>query len=73
MLFVSAPGDYPDVMEVLTFSAASSRVCLNISAVENNVLEKEKNYSLLLTAMEPSLVTLSNSPAHVLIIEDDGT
>ena len=72
LLSSPAPGDYDAVAEVLTFSASVTRICRNVSSVEDDILEEDEDFTLTLTTTDGS-VDLSPDEANVIIIDDDRT
>ena len=55
---------------MLTFDAGTSRACFSTSAVQDDLLEDDEDYSLTLTSDEPGL-TLAPDVATVTIPDDD--
>ena len=69
-LFILVGADYNAVAETLTFDAGTSRACFNTSALQDELLEDDEDYSLTLTSDEPGL-TLAPDVATVTIPDDD--
>ena len=71
LLSSPAPGDYDAITEVLIFSASVTRICRNVSSVEDDILEEDEDFTLTLTTTDGS-VNLNPDEANVTIIDDDG-
>ena len=71
----SAPGDYTPLNAQLHFSfgqMAGDVVCANLAIIDDNVVEEdEESLTLTLSAVNPSVTTITASVATVLIREND--
>ena len=54
----------------LQFSPIVSQICVNVSIVDDSILESDEQFEVLLETSEP-MVTLSPSTAAVSIIDND--
>ena len=71
MLSISVPSDYFSVRQGLTFSQSSSRECVNVSIVNDDELENEEEFRLILTTGEDR-VNLDPSSTSIRVTDDDG-
>ena len=72
LLSSPAPGDYDAAVEILIFSASVNRICINVSSVQDDILEEDEDFTLTLTTTDGS-VDLNPDEATVTIIDDDRT
>ena len=67
---LSAPGDYNTVTTTLTFDEQTSRNCVNFTGFEDNVVEPNENFTVILTNGDD--VILIPDIAIVTIEEGEG-
>ena len=72
LLSSPAPGDYDAITEVLIFSASVNRICRNVSSVDDDILEEDEDFTLILNTTDGS-VNLNPDEASVTITDDDRT
>ena len=65
-LGIPAPADYFAVSEVFTFSMTVDRECVNVTLIEDDILEEPENLLLDLDTDDP-MVILSPEQAEVII------
>ena len=71
--YCTEPDDYSRVVTQITFSAGSgvgSQQCINVSIVNDNVVEMTEQFSLSLAAGQNSVIGFPDT-ATVEIIDDD--
>jgi len=67
-----AGGDYTPTTEILRFTSAPSRMYLNITIVNDAVVEQQETFGVRLSATDQS-VSLTQGEATVIINDDTGT
>ena len=70
LLSSPAPGDYDVLTEILIFSASVTRICRNVSSVDDDILEEDEDFILTLNTTDSS-VNLNPDEAIVTITDDD--
>ena len=70
MFIYVAPGDYSAIAEDLTFSASETRICRNVTSVEDDILEEDEAFLLTLTTSDNTVI-LRPREATVTILNDD--
>ena len=74
MLFLSSTpvstDDYNPVLETLTFSQTTTRLCTDVTVNNDNVLEGEEDFNLILTT-DDTMVALDPDMATVRINDTD--
>ena len=68
-IFVSGPEDYLMLSENVTVGNTSNLVCVPISIVNDNLLEADQNFNVVMTTMDPRL-SLVNATVEVVIVSD---
>ena len=69
MLYCPAPGDYTALYANLTIWAGMMQSCVNISIVNDDIVEYDETFSVTMTTMNDRLV-LINNVAEVTILSD---
>ena len=62
--------DYTAISENLTFSETETRICSYVISVEDDTLEEDEEFTLILSTDDPSIV-LGPSEATVTILDND--
>lgn len=68
---LSAPDDYESVMTELTFSAQQTRQCVNVTILDDVLLEGVEDFSANLSTADGQ-VALDPQEAAVTIVDNDG-
>ena len=63
--------DYTAVTRNLTFAAGDRHQCVNISTMDNQVVEGDRMFAVQLVSLEPQRVNISISQAQVTITDND--
>ena len=69
-LFSPAPADYVAVAEDLTFSASDTRICRDVTLVDDTTPEDDEDFTLTLTTTDVN-VMLTPNEATVTISDND--
>ena len=70
-LLFAEPGDFSSVSLALTFDSESSRMCILIPLVPDNLLEPVEVFETVLTSDDPD-VTLTPEVANISILDTNG-
>lgn len=65
-----APEDYDAISAELTFSASTTRICRNVSSVEDTIPESDEDFILSLTTTDGDVI-LTPDEAIVTIMDND--
>ena len=70
-----SPLDYGALDKILTFPTCDTRVCTDVTIVDDDIAEFTENFfvSLLRTDQLDSRITLSPTEAEVEILDNDGS
>lgn len=73
VVFATEPLDFNSTMSQVTFTApdrSGSRLCVEIQLVNDNILESEESFMVLLEAIEGDVSSIITSTTTVVITED---
>lgn len=67
--------DYSPINETLVIPVGISRICVNITIIDDGTVESRQAFGVILISETPSLFTVSDAgrQSTVIIIDDEGT
>ena len=65
--------DFSEVSEVLVFTPSDTKMCVNISIEEDDLVENDEIFSVLLASSDVAVTIHPNDTKEVAINDNDGT
>lgn len=67
--------DYSPINEILAIPVGISRICVNITIIDDGTVESRQSFGVILISETPDLFTVSDAgrQSTVTIIDDEGT
>ncbi len=69
--FVLVSRDYEAVNETVSFSPGVFQVCVNLTILDDEIVENNETFILNLTLSDPAVLIGNNGSTEVTILEDD--